>query len=166
MWEVLVGLCGQCVRVGPMAHAVWGSCVLGLSWLAYLGMGVWRVLVSGTGVVGCVWVAGVVGDACGGGSWCRGGLLGAARCGRGPTLVSVNAVGLVGRVWLGSARVVGWRVWRACAVGGSEQATRLSPSCAAETRLLQLGPILVSVRGDMQWQLRGLDVVRLAGWSP
>ena len=66
MWEVLVGLCGQCVRVGPMAHAVWGSCVLGLSWLAYLGMGVWRVLVSGTGVVGCVWVAGVVGDACGG----------------------------------------------------------------------------------------------------
>jgi len=63
----------------------------------------------------------------------RRGLVGAARCCKGPMLVSVNAFGVVGCVWLGSARVVEWRVWRACAGGGSEQDTRLSQSCAMGT---------------------------------
>ena len=107
----------------------------------------------------------------------RGGCLwgmghGAARLGGrgavllGPILVSVNGFGIVRGVVLGGARVVAWRAWQACRCGWSECGTRLSRPCAMATGLLQQGPILVSVRGDMWWQLQGSNGVWRAGWAP
>ena len=81
-------------------------------------------------------------------------------------MVSVNGFGIVGCVVLGCARVVAWRAWQACRCGWSECGTGLSQPYAMATGLLQQGPILVSVRGDMWWQLQGSNGVWRAGWAP
>ena len=53
------------------------------------------------------------GGACGGGYVVRRGLVGSARCWKGPTLVSAKHSGMGGGVVLGSARVVERLAWQA-----------------------------------------------------